>query len=70
MAWRRIYVLKTQYTFFFLMVVEWDWNENDNIVIEFGSSCSLSASRYMLHSAVCGLQSFDLILLNLCNVVV
>ena len=52
------------------MVVEWDWNENDNIVIEFGSSCSLSASRYMLHSAVCGLQSFDLILLNLCNVVV
>jgi len=70
MAWIRIYDLKTQYTFFFLMVVEWNLNVNDNIAIKFVSSCSLSAPRYLLHSAVCSFQSFNLIFLNLCNVMV
>ena len=52
------------------MVVEWDRNENANFVIEFVSSCSPSARRHLLHSAVCSFQSFNLIFLNLCNVVV
>jgi hypothetical protein len=34
MAWIGIHVLKTR-TFFFLMVVEWNLNVNDNIAIEY-----------------------------------